>query len=332
MAGLYPIKFIPILKERVWGGVELKNNYNKEYDGEKVIGESWELSGLQGDLSIASNGYLEGNNIEEIAEVYMGDLLGDEVYEIFGNEIPLLIKLIDVQDRLSVQVHPDDEKARDKHNAFGKTEMWYIMEAEKNAKVYAGFINPSSKEKFDTAIASGSIDSLINKTTPRPGDAFYIPAGRVHTIEGGIILAEIQQTSDVTYRIYDWDRKGMDGNPRELHKDLAEDVIDYNRSDDHFKRIKPIVNKSVELLACKYFTTNIIEINSIIERDYSKIDSFVIYLCTRGTLEIEWESETTILCRGETILIPATLENIKLKSQDASLLEIYIDIEKINES
>lgn len=331
MAGLYPIKFIPILKERVWGGGALKDNYNKESDSEK-IGESWELSGLHGDLSVASNGYLEGNNIEEIAEVYMGDLLGDEVYEVFGHEFPLLIKLIDVQDRLSIQVHPGDEIARDRHNAFGKTEMWYILEADNNAKVYTGFINPSSKEEFNAAIAEGTIDSLINKTKPGPGDAFYIPAGRVHTIEGGSVFAEVQQTSDVTYRLYDWDRQGMDGNPRELHKDLAEDVIDYKKSDDHLIRIKPEANNSVELLACKYFTTNIIEINSIIERDYSKIDSFVIYLCTRGTLEIEWESETTVLNRGETILVPATLEDIKLKSQDASILEIYIDNEKIKES
>lgn len=325
MAKLYPLKFKPILKERVWGGHTLQKDYGKEADSGAYIGESWEISGLQGDISVVSNGYLAGNNLEEIAEVYMGDLMGELIYEKFGREFPILIKLIDAQDKLSFQVHPGDEIARNRHNAYGKTEMWFILEADDKAFIHAGFKNPSTKQEFDAAIENKDPGSLLNHIRPVEGDVLYIPAGRVHTLGGRVILAEIQQTSDITYRIYDWDRVGLDGKPRELHRDFAADIIDYSKSTDHYHRVAPIENDSVELLACKYFSTNYIKLSSTIERDYSKYDSFIIYICIDGQAEIEYDSESIIIKKGETILIPAVIENLKLISDCASLLEIYID-------
>ncbi len=331
MAKLYPLKFKPILKERVWGGNTLQKDYGKEADSDTYIGESWEISGLQGDISVVSNGFLAGNNLEEIAEVYMGDLMGELIYEKFGREFPLLIKLIDAQDKLSFQVHPGDEIARSRHNAYGKTEMWYILEADSNAFINAGFKNPSTKQEFDAAIEKKDPGSLLNHIQPGEGDVFYIPAGRVHTLGGNVILAEIQQTSDITYRIYDWDRPGLDGKPRELHRDFAADIIDYSKSTDHYHRVAPVDNNSVELLACKYFTTNFIKLSSTIERDYTKYDSFIIYICIDGQVEIEYNSESIIIKKGETILIPAVIETLRLISNCASLLEIYIDEDNLLE-
>ncbi len=325
MAGLYPLKFQPILKERIWGGNNLQKTYGKKSESDINIGESWEISGMQGDLSVVSNGYLAGNNLEEIAEVYMGDLLGDIIYEKFGREFPLLIKFIDASDKLSLQVHPGDEIAHNRHNAYGKTEMWYILEAGKNAFIYSGFKNPSDKKEFDAAIKNNNLVSLINNIHPEQGDVFYIPAGRVHTLGGGVVLVEIQQTSDITYRIYDWDRTGLDGKPRELHKDLAEDIIDYSRATDHYRKKSPLDKDGAELLSCQYFTTNYFKLESDIEKDYSKYDSFIIYVCVDGKLEILYDSESIEISKGETLLIPASIENLRLKSENASLLEIYID-------
>ena len=325
MAGLYPLKFEPILKERVWGGSALRSKYGKESSKSKMIGESWEISGLQGDLSVVSNGYLAGNNLEEIAEVYMGDLMGEAIYNKFGREFPLLIKLIDASDKLSVQVHPGDEIARKRHSAYGKTEMWYVLEADSKAYINAGFIAASSENEFDAAIKNGNPGKLLNYIHPSAGDVFYIPSGRVHTLGGGVVIVEIQQTSDITYRIYDWNRTGLDGKPRELHRDLAKDVIDYNKSTDHYQKTVPVDNEAVELIACRYFITSFIKLHSDIERDYSKYDSFIIYICTYGKAEIEYNSEKTYIKQGETVLIPASIENLRLKSDQAGILEIYID-------
>lgn len=331
MAELYPLKFAPILKERVWGGNALQNKYGKDAPEEKKIGESWEISGLQGDLSVVSNGYLAGNNLEEIAEVYMGDLLGDRIYEKFGKEFPLLIKLIEARDRLSLQVHPDDSIAKERHNAYGKTEMWYILEADKNSFIQTGFKDQTGKEEFNSSLKNKSLENLMNTVKPDAGDVFYIPAGRVHTLGDGVLLAEIQQTSDITYRIHDWDRMGLDGLARELHIDLAEDAIDYTASTDHLVRITPEINKETELLSCPYFNVNIIKLESTIEKDYSKIDSFVVYLCVDGTVEISSGGELFTLSKGETILIPATTEILKLNSEGANLLEIYIYADELKE-
>ncbi len=330
MAGLYPLKFEALLKEKVWGGSALQSKYDKECSSDKKIGESWELSCLQGDLSVVSNGYLAGNNLEEIAEVYMGDLMGEAIYNKFGREFPLLIKLIDASDRLSFQVHPGDEIARERHSAYGKTEMWYVLEADSKSYIFAGFKNTSSESELNAAIEGGNPAKLLNHIHPTAGDVISIPAGRVHTLGGGVVIAEIQQSSDITYRIYDWDRADLNGKPRELHRELAKDVIDYNKSTDHYHKPVPVDNEAIELLACRYFTTRFIKLKSGIERDYSKYDSFIIYICTYGKAEIEYNSEKTEINKGETVLIPASIENLKLISDKAGILEVYIDEDFIN--
>ena len=323
MTGLYPLKFKPILKKRLWGDNSLASKYNKEADPAEKTGESWEISAVQGDLSVVSNGFLEGNNIEEIIEVYMGDLLGEEIYEKFGNEFPLLIKLIDAKDTLSVQVHPDNALARGRHNAYGKTEMWYILEAGEESVIYNGFSRNTSNEEFFSGKYNPA--ELMNTIKPEPGDSFFIPAGRIHAIGGGVLLAEIQQTSDVTYRVYDWDRVDENGKARELHTDLAADAIDYRRCDETVIRVEPENNDSVVLVECEFFTTNLITLNGRIEKDYSGFDRFIIYLCTEGSVEINYTTGGIALEKGETLLLPATTGAISIKGDPASLLEVYIN-------
>jgi len=226
MEGLYPLKFTPIYKDKIWGGNKIKSVLNKDFGGLPNCGESWELSGVDGNVSVVSNGYLAGNTLEELLEVYMGDLAGDEVYEHFGNEFPLLIKFIDANDDLSIQVHPNDEMAAERHNSYGKTEMWYVLQADKGSKLQSGFNQQVDQEKYLEKLEKTELTDILNFEEVTAGDVFFIPAGRVHAIGRGILLAEIQQTSDITYRIYDYDRRDDKGNPRELHTDLALDAID----------------------------------------------------------------------------------------------------------
>jgi len=324
MIGLYPIKFRPILKERVWGGTNLKAFYNKDVAEGITIGESWELSGIQGDISIATNGYLEGNNLEELIEVYMGDLVGDRVYEEFGNEFPLLIKLIDAGQDLSIQVHPDNELAMKRHNAYGKTEMWYVLDSRDNAKIMCGFKSDIEKGIYTKALENNTIGDLLNNYNAVRGDAFFIPPGRVHAIGAGNVLAEIQQCSDITYRIYDWNRPGMDGKARELHTDLALDAIDYKSSKDRLILSDIPENLPFKIAGCKYFTVNMINLDGEIEKDYFSLDSFVVYLCISGSANIVWDQGEETIMTGETIMIPASLDRIVLNGK-AEVLEIYIE-------
>jgi len=227
MTELYPLKFEPVLVDKIWGGNSLVKNWGKNADLSRKIGESWEISAIPDQLSVVSNGFLAGNNIEELIEVYMGDLTGDSVYDKFGIEFPLLIKLIEANEDLSIQVHPGDKLARERHNAYGKTEMWYILENSPGASIYTGFNRPVTREKYIDVVESGDLASIMNTEYPVKGDVFFTPAGRIHAIGAGVILAEIQQTSDITYRIFDWNRKSKDGESRELHTELAVDAIDY---------------------------------------------------------------------------------------------------------
>ncbi|HBC79228.1 MAG TPA: mannose-6-phosphate isomerase [Bacteroidales bacterium] len=325
MSELYPLKFEPILKEKIWGGSSLADFYGKRPGNLKNIGESWELSAVSDNLSVISNGFLAGNNIEEIIEVYMGDITGDSVFEKFGNEFPLLIKLIEARHDLSVQVHPDDELAKERHQAYGKTEMWHILRSENNAKIFTGFSRPVSRNTYIEAVKNNSIGDLLNTESAAPGDTFFTPAGRIHAIGAGIVLAEIQQTSDITYRIYDWGRKDKNGKSRQLHTDLALDAIDFNQ----YGRSKIIKehhkNRSENLVSCKYFDTNIIQINEQIARDYNLIDSFVVYICTEGRFVISWDSGSESVTKGETVLLPAMISDVVLvPEQEATLLETYI--------
>jgi len=325
MTSLYPLKFIPILKERVWGGNRLSGEYGKKAGKKGKIGESWELSGVQGDISEVANGFLAGNSLEEIIEVYMGDLVGEKIYDKFGREFPLLIKLIDANEDLSIQVHPPDDIARERHHAYGKTEMWYILEADDKAKIYTGFNQEMTKERYVKSLEGGDIAQILNIEKPQPGDVFFIPAGRIHAIGKGVMLTEIQQTSDITYRIWDWKRNGLDGKPRELHTELAVDAIDYNTYESYKTRVDPELNGTVNIIDCKYFTTNIIELDQTIIKDYSLIDSFVIYICIQGNAKLEWDDKSINLEKGETVLIPALMETIRIQPvPSARILEVYI--------
>ena len=326
MEGLYPLKFTPLYKEKIWGGNKIKTVLGKDFGSLPNCGESWELSGVEGNISVVSTGFLAGNTLEELIEVYMGDLVGDQVFETYGNEFPLLIKFIDANDDLSIQVHPDDKMAKERHNAFGKTEMWYVLQADQGAKLQSGFNQQVGKEQYLEKLAQAELTDILNFEEVSSGDVYFIPAGRVHAIGKGILLTEIQQTSDVTYRIYDYDRRDNQGNPRELHTGLALDAIDYTLQQDYKTRYKPIPNESVELVSCRYFTTNLLDLDQVVEKDYNKLDSFVIYICLEGQLQIDTESGSESVRKGETILLPATIENVLLKpvGSSAKLLEVYI--------
>ena len=325
MTNLYPLKFVPVLKERVWGGGTLAAEYGKKAKEGSRIGESWELSGVQGDLSYVANGFLEGNSLEEITEVYMGDLVGEEIFEKYGREFPLLIKLIDASEDLSVQVHPGDELAKERHHAYGKTEMWYILEAAENAKIYTGFNRKMNRESFTKSLEQGDITEKLHIEKPSPGDVFYIPSGRIHAIGKGVVLAEIQQTSDITYRVWDWNRKAAGNDERELHTGLAVDAIDYNNYDSYKTKAEPQLNDTVNITDCEYFTTNIIYIDKTIVKDYSLTDSFVIYICIEGRAKLEWDGGAEDISKGETVLIPAIMESIAIvPGQDVKILEVFI--------
>lgn len=326
MSGLYPLKFTPFYLDKIWGGNRLKTILNKDYGKLPNCGESWELSGVEGYDSVVANGSLKGNNLSELIEIYMGDLVGDKVYEKFGLEFPLLIKFIDAQDDLSIQVHPNDKLSKERHNAFGKTEMWYVVDVEKGTLINSGFNQPVTKEKYLEYLENGKLTDLLKYDEAAVGDVFFIPAGRVHAIGKGALVAEIQQTSDVTYRIFDYNRKDPDGNLRELHTDLAVDAIDFTYLKDYKTKYTIGENETVEIVSCNYFTTNIFEFSKEIEKDYYEIDSFVIYITLEGEFEIETEEGTEKVSKGETVLIPAEIHSLKLKpiGAKAKLLEVFI--------
>lgn len=321
---LYPLKFHPILKKKIWGGEKL--SYKSEQH-EQSIGESWEISAVEDNISVVVNGILADNDLQELIEVYMGDLVGDHVYEKFGIEFPLLIKYIDANDDLSIQVHPDDETAKERHNAYGKTEMWYIVDAEKDASLIMGFNKETDKTEYLQALRSNELMNILNTEKVKKGDSFFIPAGLVHAIGKGCFIAEIQQTSDITYRIYDYNRKDADGNTRELHTDLATDVIDYQYHPKHKVDYTPQDNKSVQLVKCPYFTTNLLTFDRDIEKEYIRLDSFVIYMCLQGKFTITTgECDPVVVTKGETVLIPACFKNLTLFPDEVTkVLEIYME-------
>jgi len=324
MNQLYPLKFKPIIKDKIWGGKKLKENLNKQEASDKA-GESWEISSVEGDISVVSEGFLKGNTLTELVEVYMGDLVGEKVYDKFGLNFPLLIKFIDANDDLSIQVHPDDETAYERHQSYGKTEMWYIIEAEKDARLISGFQKNVNREKYMEHLNKGSLEEILNFEETHPGDIFYMPSGRVHAIGSGILLAEIQQTSDVTYRIYDYNRKDAQGNTRELHTEQAIDVIDFQHHDDYKTCYKSKINATVNTVECPYFNTNLIHFDKQVEKDFNFIDSFVIYICVDGQVEISYRNNEKVrIEKGESILIPAEIKNLVLNPlKESKLLEVY---------
>jgi mannose-6-phosphate isomerase len=325
MNELYPLKFKPILKDKIWGGPRLRDILNKR-GASNTCGESWEISGVQDNISLVSNGFLKGNNLQEIIEVYMGDIVGDKVFDKYGIEFPLLIKFIDANDKLSIQVHPDDELAAIRHQAYGKTEMWYIVEAAANAELISGFKKQLDEKTYLHHLQNKTLPDILNFEKVKAGDVFFVPAGRVHAICPGILLAEIQQTSDITYRIYDWDRVDDKGKPRELHTDLALKAIDYKHYDNYRTSYKHENNQTAQIVDCRYFTTNLLNFDRTVEKDFHFIDSFVIYMCLEGSYDLYYDNNESVdIHKGETVLVPAALKNITLIPRIPSrILEIFI--------
>lgn len=322
---LYPLKFKPLIKQTIWGGEKLA--YKSEDPAVKTsIGESWEISGVQDNVSVVAEGPLAENSLEELIEVYMGELVGDRIYEKFGVEFPLLIKYIDACDDLSIQVHPDDATAKERHNAYGKTEMWYVVGAEPGARLLMGFNKNSGKPEYLQKLHDHTLPDILNTEPVKKGDCFFIPAGTVHAIGKGCFIAEIQQTSDITYRIYDYDRRDKNGNLRELHTELATDVIDFRKREEHAIHYHRHENHTEELVDCPYFTAAYLKFGREIEKDYIRLDSFVIYMCLEGEFSVVYDVDKSIRVeKGETVLIPACFKEIFLiPARESELLEIYI--------
>jgi mannose-6-phosphate isomerase len=320
---LYPLKFSPLFFYRIWGGDKLKTVLNKKYN-EESIGESWEISDVDNCETVVSEGSLRGSTLKELIKQFKGDFVGNRVYEIFGNDFPLLIKFIDAKTPLSIQVHPNDVIAKKLHNSFGKNEMWYVMQAEDNAELIVGFNKKVAKETYIAHLKNSTLDEILNLKRVSNGDTFYIPTGRVHAIGAGVLLAEIQQTSNITYRIYDYDRVDKEtGEKRELHTDLALDAIDFKFYNNYKTVYDTKVNTSNKLVHSPYFKTNIINVSGEVKKNYINLDSFVIYMCVEGFLEVAYKNKFFNLNTGETLLLPASIDQLNLKAESAVLLEIY---------
>ena len=322
---LYPLTFAPLLKEVIWGGSDIRPFKGLEPD-DKKIGESWEISHVDDNFSIVAEGALAGKNLDELIDLYGERLVGKSVQERFGHRFPLLIKFIDARDYLSIQVHPDDELGMKRHNSFGKTEMWYVINAAPKAKLYSGFAVQSSPEDYVRRIEEGTIVEALAEYEVRPGDVFFLPAGRVHAIGAGCFIAEIQQTSNITYRIYDYDRTDAAGNKRELHTELAKDAIDYRLEKDYRTAYTPVVDQPVHLVECKYFETNLLDLTQPISRDWSQLDSFVIYICMEGKVTLrDAQGNEVSLHQGQSVLVPAENPSLTLTPEGSvKLLETYI--------
>ncbi|WP_347924687.1 type I phosphomannose isomerase catalytic subunit [Pontimicrobium sp. SW4] len=319
---LYPIKFHPILKEKIWGGEKLKTILNKKSDA-KNVGESWELSDVDGDTSIVSNGKLEGSSLKQLLSTYQEELIGKKNFKVFGEKFPLLIKFIDAKEDLSIQLHPNDELAAERHNSFGKTEMWYVMQADDDANLIVGFNQKITPEVYLKHLQDKALTKILNFEYVKKGDTYFIEVGRVHAIGAGVMLAEIQQTSDITYRVYDWDRTDDEGNERELHNDLAIDAIDFNMKDDFRVSYSKQENQTNKMVSCPYFTTNFIHLTQTIKKE-NHYDSFIIYICVDGEININSKGFSETIAKGETVLIPAALKQFELESNNAKLLEVYV--------
>lgn len=317
---LYPLQFEPILKERIWGGEKLKTLLHKPITS-TITGESWELSTVEGEVSIVANGELKGKSLTELINSFPDEILGTAVHTRFGKQFPLLFKYLDAREDLSIQVHPNDELAKKRHNSFGKTEMWYIMQADDNARIIVGFKENSNADEYLENLKNKTLLSILDNVKVQSGDVFFLETGTVHTIGAGIVVAEIQQTSDITYRLYDFDRVDANGNTRELHVDLALEAINYNKVETK-KSYTNKSNQSNTVVDCPYFTTNYIPLDGAISVSKSG-ESFTVYMCVEGSFEIEYNNSKTQYIKGDTVLIPAAMNAFILNGK-ASILEIYI--------
>lgn len=322
---LYPLKFRPQFFDKIWGGHKIEKLLGKKIGKLANCGESWELSGISGKESEVLEGFLAENTLSELVEIYMGDLVGEKVFDRYGNEFPLLVKFIDAQDDLSVQVHPDDQLAAMRHGTNGKTEMWYVVDADAGSGLYVGFREGVTKQQYLQAVKDGTVDQLLVFYPVKPGDVFFIPAGTVHAIGKGVMVAEIQQSSDVTYRIFDWNRVGSDGKGRQLHTLEAEDALHFDDKTTNPVQYEKELNKTVPLICCDQFSVNAIDFDKTLEKVYAKIDSFVIYICLEGQTHVVYEEDVQALKKGEVMLVPAIATELAMVPEvRTKLLEVYI--------
>lgn len=322
---LYPLKFDTIFKEKIWGGTKIKDVLNKDFSPLKNCGETWEISGVPGNLTKVSEGNLKGWTLPDLIAEFKEDLVGPKVYQEYGNDFPLLIKFIDAAEDLSIQVHPDDKLAKARHNSLGKSEMWYVFQADEDSKLISGFNKNTNQEEYLEHLNNGRLTDLLNQEDVESGDCFYLPAGRVHTIGQGLLLAEIQQSSDVTYRIYDFDRTDDEGNKRELHTEEALEALDYQTHSDYKTNYTPCLNESVPLVKSQYFQTNLLEYTTGIIREHYESDSFVIYTCLAGDAEISTLGHTTKICMGEAVLVPRKFPEVHIRAKSGfKMLETFM--------
>ncbi len=317
----YPMVFDPILKERIWGGTKLNTILGKAIHSDHV-GESWEISMVPGEISQISNGTYQGMSLEALIDIFPEQVLGTKIYQRFGKQFPLLFKFLDAKEDLSIQLHPNDDLAQKRHQSFGKTEMWYVMQADVGSRVVVGFNGPVSSEDYLHHLEQKTLPTILKEISVNVGDVFFIETGTIHAIGKGVLLAEIQQTSDITYRVYDWDRVDSTGKERELHIDLALDAIDYRpRQVELFYERES--NQGNMIVDCPYFRVNFIPLDGVFEAE-KQGDSFYIYVCTEGNMSVLLEGQQEFnFKKGDTFLIPAALKQYKLQGK-ASLLEIFI--------
>lgn len=320
---LYPLKFTPILKERLWGGTKLKDVLDKPIESD-ITGESWELSGVEGDISEVSEGELKGTSLKTLIANNAENLLGKSVVERFGSDFPILIKFIDAKQDLSIQLHPNDKLAKERHNSFGKTEMWYVMDADPGAKLIVGFNKDVDKKEYVESLENDALLDLLNYEEVSEGDTFFINTGKIHAIGAGVLLAEIQQTSDITYRVFDFNRRDKDGNLRELHTQLAIDAIDYSKKDDFKVNYSTELDKINTMVDCPYFKTNILDLTNTVRQDVSQRDSFTIFMCVGGEADIKNDWGNTAIKTGQTVLVAASSNFIEISTAGAKLLEVTI--------
>ena len=328
---LYPLTFQPIFKDKIWGGQKIRTILGKDFAQDPAnrhpnCGETWEVSGVADNVSVVKDGPLAGQSLADLLHEHKGELVGQHVYDKFGDTFPLLVKFLDANDDLSIQVHPNDQLAKKRHNSFGKTEMWYIMQADAGASLNSGFARTVSRDDYVKAVENNTLMEILNIEPAQPGDVFFLPAGRVHYIGKGLLLAEIQQTSDITYRIYDFDRVDSTGQKRELHTEQAVDAIDYQHHDDYKTQYEKVLNQSVNAVSCDYFVTNVLHFNQEVLHDYSHLDSFVILICVEGSATIQTEGVHEMLVKlGECVLIPASIKSVTIvPNGDMTMLESYV--------
>ena len=323
---LYPLIFKPILKSVIWGGSDICR-FKQIKPVQDGIGESWEISGVPHSVSVIANGPLAGESLDQLLVRTKEQLVGKRNYDRFGDTFPLLIKFIDARDDLSIQVHPDDRLAKERHDSFGKTEMWYVIHAAPGAFLYSGFDQQITPDEYIQTIQDNTFTDKLKKHDVKKGDVFFLPAGRVHAIGAGCFIAEIQQTSDITYRIYDFDRRDAAGNPRELHTELAKEAIDFKLHSSYKTDYEQNKNHPVKLVSCPYFTTHLLEIDRQMERSYETLDSFVIYICMEGSCLLQDNKGNRVTLRqGETLLLPANTASVTIQPGEVTrLLETFIE-------